>query len=127
MTAFVLPDASTALLAPETLTFADLHGRLDSEDKLDPVRKRDMGSGLRGVAKALGRPPEAVPADPSWLQPRLARVAPASMNLSATSWSNTVSNARAAIAHFGCVGQAFIVERSGCARRAAEPVYRRAV
>ena len=62
-----------------------------------------MASGLRGVAKALGRPPEAVPADPGWLQPRLGRVAPASLNLSAKSWSNTVSNARAAMAHFGCV------------------------
>ena len=38
-----------------------------------------MASGLRRVAKALGRPPEAVPADPRWLQPRLERIAPAAL------------------------------------------------
>ena len=63
-----------------------------------------MASGLRGAwrRRSGGRRRQSRPI-PGWLQPRLGRVAPASLNLSAKSWSNTVSNARAAMAHFGCV------------------------
>lgn len=42
-----------------------------------------------------------IPADPAWLQPRLARFAPAAIGLSAKSWSNVLSDARAALEFFG--------------------------
>lgn len=90
-----------ALLPVGTSSFADVLARLGADDGLSPVRKRDMMSGVRRTASALGRPPEAVPACPSWLQPRLARVAPAGIGLSPKTWSNAVSDMRAALIHVG--------------------------
>jgi integrase len=94
---------STAFVAPRTSMFSELLRRLEERHELTPVRRRDLASGLRRVAKALGSPPEVVPADPTWLRPRLERVAPASLGLSAKSWSNALSDVRAALVLFGCV------------------------
>lgn len=80
--------------------FAELVARLANED-LSETRKRDIVSGLRHVAQALGRPPEEVPSDPRWLQPRLAKVSPAALGLSPKSWQNALSYSRAALVHFG--------------------------
>ena len=98
-------DPAIALVPPGTPTFADLIARLPSAEVVSAPRRRDMASGLRCVAEALGRPPEAVPALPTWLQPRLERIAPASLGMSPKTWSNLLSNARAAFALFGCVGR----------------------
>ena len=76
----------TALLKPGTLMFAEVITRITSDMSLPPTRRRDMVSGLRRVANALGRPPEAVPADSHWLQKRLADVLPASIGLTPKSW-----------------------------------------
>ncbi|WP_054006298.1 site-specific integrase [Cypionkella psychrotolerans] len=86
-----------------TQTFADIIQRLEVAADLDDVRKRDLISGLRRVADALGRQPQDTIADPHWLQPRLSKVAPAALRLSDKTWQNVVSNARAALAHFGIV------------------------
>ena len=86
-------------------TFAELVAQFSVDGTLAPERARDMVSGLRSIAKALGRPLKDVPADPRWLQPRLARVAPAALGLRPKTWANIVSNARAAMAHFGIVAR----------------------
>jgi hypothetical protein len=90
-----------ATLPANTQTFADLIGKVSEDGALPLLRARDMISGLRRLAKALGRTPERVPADLRWLQPRLAKVSPASLDISANSWSNAVSDARAALTHVG--------------------------
>ena len=114
-----------AFVHPETPMFAELLRRLEEDvdlarppeeqqcvavgdeafrsevTDLMPSRRRDLRSGLSRVAKALGRSPENVPADPQWLQPRLERIVPAALGLTAKSWSNALSDARAALAHFG--------------------------
>lgn len=96
---------STAFVSQATPMFSDLLQRLKADETLSAVRKRDMASGLRRVAKALALPPEAIPAELRWLQPRLARIAAPSMGLTDKSWSNAISDARAALAHLGCVGK----------------------
>lgn len=93
----------TALLQPGTLMFAEVITRITSDASLPPTRRRDVVSGLRRVASAIGRPPEDVPADAHWLQNRLADFLPASIGLTPKSWSNILSNARAALAQCGVV------------------------
>ena len=83
--------------------FSELVEKLPGDKELSANRIRDMISGLRRVAKALNRPLEDVPADPRWLQPRLARIAPAARGLSPKAWTNILSDARAAMAHYGIV------------------------
>jgi len=83
--------------------FGALIARIDEADDLPTTRRRDLISGLRRVAKALGRAPEEVPADPKWLQPRLAKVMPAGLGLSPKAWQNAQSDARSAMAWAGIV------------------------
>ena len=96
-------DLDTALLPTGTPMFADLIATLERDQSLKPTRRRDMISGLRCVAKAIGRAPQDVPCHGRWLQPRLAEVAPAAHKLSPKAWQNVVSNARAAMVHVGIV------------------------
>lgn len=84
-------------------TFADLLARLAEDGDLSPTRRRDLSSGLRRVANALSRSPEDVFCDARWLQPRLSKVQPAALGLTTKSWQNAVSDARAAMAHFGTI------------------------
>lgn len=103
MNNFAPQKLDTAFVQPNTPMFAELIERLSVDTNLSPSRQRDLKSGLRRVAKALARPVETVPADPKWLQPRLENIAPASIGLSSKSWSNALSDGRAAMAHFGIV------------------------
>lgn len=96
-----------AFVAPLTPMFADLVGRLTADTMVSQTRRRDMISGLRRVAKALGLPPEDVPCSGRWLQPRLSKISPASLGLTAKAWQNAVSDARAAMAHFGIFERRF--------------------
>lgn len=90
-----------AFLCPGTLMFSDLIAKLQSDTTLTPTRKRDLISALRRAAKALGRPIETIPADPTWLRPRLQRIVPAGIGLSVKSWSTVRSGLQAALAHAG--------------------------
>lgn len=92
-----------AFVFPETPMILHLITELDAEETLPATRKRDMVSGLRRVSNGLNRAPDEVPADPTWLQPRIAKVTPAALGLSPKSWQNAVSDARSAMAHFGIV------------------------
>lgn len=93
----------TAFISPDCPMFSDLIKSLAADKRLSASRKRDMISGLKRVAEALGRSLSEMPADPTWLQPRLDKVAPAALGLTRKSWQNIVSNARAAMAHLGIV------------------------
>ncbi|SDE73554.1 site-specific integrase [Ruegeria marina] len=90
-----------AFVRSGTPMFAEIIDQLQADKSLSNARRRDMISGLRRIAKALGLPPQDVPCDSRWLQPRLAKIAPARLGLTAKSWQNAVSDARAALVHFG--------------------------
>lgn len=92
-----------AFVPADTLMFADIIARIAQCPEMSETRKRDLISGLTRVAKALGRTPAEVPADPKWLQPRLEKVMPAAIKLSERSWQNARSDARAALAWAGIV------------------------
>jgi len=91
----------TAFLCPGTMMFADLIAKLQADASLTPVRQRDLISAIRRTAKALGRPPETIPADPTWLRPRIERIVPAGIGLTQKSWSNVRSDLQAALTHLG--------------------------
>lgn len=68
---------------------------------LTAPRRRDLASAVRRVAGALGHALETAPADPAWLRPRIQRVAPAPIGVSRKTWTNAVSDFRAALRHAG--------------------------
>ena len=109
----------TAFVPPGTPTFAGLMDRIAAEPDLSHRRRRDLLSALRRTAKALGRSPALVPADARWLQPRLSKIVPAALDLSPKSWSNVLSDVRAAMFLAG------IVTRRINRRRDLSPDWRR--
>ena len=90
-------------VSPTTPSFAELIDQLQINDTITSARRKDLVSGLRRVAEALNLTPAQVLADPRWLQPRLARIAPASLRVSPKTWHNIVSNARSAMVACGIV------------------------
>ena len=92
-----------ALMPAGTPTFTDIIHKLEADPDLSDLRRRDLISGLRRVAKALGRQPEETFAEPNWLRPFLSKVAPAALGLSVKGWQNAVSDARSALAQVGIV------------------------
>ena len=93
----------TAFVQPGTPMVSDVMRAVEADTDLSPDRRRDILSGLRRMCKALDRAPEEVPADAHWLQPRLEKIAPASLGISAKSWSNLLSDARAGLVLHGVV------------------------
>ena len=91
----------TAFVQPGTALFSDVIKKLQNDPDLSHDRKRDLVSAVRRTAKALQRPPETIPADPRWLQPRITNIVPASLSLSSKSWSNLRSDLKAALAQVG--------------------------
>ena len=66
---------------------------------LPPGRQRqDMSSAVRQVAKALGKKPEEVPADPRLLSIRLKSVSPEALGYAPARWNNIRSLLRKALA-----------------------------
>jgi len=90
-------------LPPATPNFAELMQKLGTLDTVTPRRREDLISGLRRVAEALDRTPVQVLADPRWLQPKLARIAPAALGIADKTWQNSISNARSAMVACGIV------------------------
>ena len=103
MTEYSKIDLDDIFVPPATLSFADLIDQLATDDTVTPARRKDLESGLRRVADALARTLAQVPADPRWLQPRIARIAPAAIGVTTKTWQNTVSNARNAMVVCGIV------------------------
>ena len=98
---FTAEELNTALLPHQTPMLSDVIDKIEADTTLSPIRKRDMISGLKRVAKALGKAPWNVPTDPRWLQPRLEAISPAAIGVSRKTWANLVSDARAALVHSG--------------------------
>jgi integrase len=105
MNQFTPSQLDTAFVQPGTPMLSDVMREVEVDPGLSRDRRRDILSGLRRMAKALGRRPEDVPADARWLQPRLERIAPASLGISPKSWSNLLSDARAGLVLHGVVAR----------------------
>lgn len=85
------------------LTFATVMSRIEASPTLSDQRRRDMISGLRRVAAAIGHDPSEARADPEWLRARIYRVKPAALGVTDKTWQNAVSDTRSALAHVGVV------------------------
>jgi len=92
-----------AYLPPGTPTLAEAIDQIVSDDQLAPTRRRDLRSALTAMAKAVGRPPEQVPASHRWLRNRLEGFHPHHMDFSAKRWSNIKSDVSFAFRHLGLV------------------------
>lgn len=103
MTLFDREFLETAFVKPGTPSVADCLETLRDLPSLSATRRRDLTSGLRRICNAINWTLDEAPADPAWLQPRLAAVEPAALGLSSKSWSNAVSDARAALVACGIV------------------------
>lgn len=103
MTAYDKIPLEGIFVSPTTPSFAKLIDQLQTNDTLTSARRKDLVAGLRRIAEALHLTPAQVPADPGWLQPKLARIAPAAIRISPKTWQNIVSNARSAMVACGIV------------------------
>lgn len=103
MPAQIALDHDLDFVPPAVPMFADIIASIAEQESLSATRRRDLVSGLRRVARALGRDPQNVPCYAPWLQPRLSRISPAAIGLSPKAWQNAVSDARAALVHAGIV------------------------
>ena len=89
------PSASrTAASLPPSL--ADVLVAIAAAD-LPARRRQDLASAVRSIARALGRRPEQVPADPRLLASRLGELAPLALGFSKGRWNNLRSLLRAAL------------------------------
>ena len=91
----------TAFVSRETPTLSMCIERISEDTVLSSERKRDLISGLTRIAEVLGKAPEQVPADPTWLQPRIAALNPAQLGIKPKTLANMVSNVKAGFAHIG--------------------------
>jgi len=91
----------TAFVSRETPSLATCIARLNEDAGLSSDRKRDLVSGLTRISEALGKDPAQIPADPTWLQPRIAALSPARLGVTPKKFANIVSNAKAALAQSG--------------------------
>jgi len=107
MTAFSEINLNQSFVPKGTPMFADLITMLNGDSSVKSTRRRDMISGLRRVAKALGLAPQDVYSNGRWLQPRLAKISPAILGVSRKAWQNAVSDARSAMVHAGIVERRF--------------------
>jgi hypothetical protein len=87
----------TAFVSRETPGLAECIVRLNRDESLSSKRRRDLISGLTRISEALGRTPGNVPADPAWLQPRLAAISAVGIGIQPKTWSNILSNAKAGL------------------------------
>jgi hypothetical protein len=98
-------------------SFLDVIGFVERNEGLKPTRRRDLVSGLRLLASAIGETPETCLADTVWLRPRIDKVRPAALGISGKSWTNTISNVRSALAMTG------IIERKRGTNMPLSPVW----
>jgi hypothetical protein len=67
-------------------TLADLLALIERAADLNPVRRRDMLSSIRWVARAIGRPPEMIQAHMSALQHPIKKLLPVNFGIGQSRW-----------------------------------------
>ena len=75
--------------------------RVQADEDLTALRRRDVGSALRTLGRVLELEPEQAQADPAVLRARLEAVVPARWGMSAKRWANVRSDAMFALRRFG--------------------------
>jgi integrase len=86
------------LLGP---TLADVLAAVRGDPNCPARQRQDRCSGIRTLAKALGRRLEDLPADPGQLQGLIRKVNPVSVGLAPKRWRNALSLTRAALNQAG--------------------------
>ena len=82
-------------------TFAALIARLEADESLPPLRRRDVVLGLRRFAELFRLPIEALVPSPSQLRTLIAGLSPTMMTMEPGTWRNTRSYLQFALAHAG--------------------------
>lgn len=96
------PPRRNALLAPTELTLADVLTRIESDQALTSVRRRDWASAIRRVCALTAREPAMLSASIPKLHRCLAGLSPSSTGLSAKTLANLKANLLGALrAHGG--------------------------
>src|SRR5689334_15160717 len=88
-----IPPASRA----SSGTLAGVLEAINSVPGLSPQRRQNMSSAVRTVARMLGRPAEAIPAEPRLLARLLKEIAPEAAGISRARWNNVRSLLRSAL------------------------------
>lgn len=81
----------------EQMMLSDALEMLDHLANMSPTRRRDLKSALRTLARLIGSPVEAVPANINWLHIRLRRLLPAQHGISKKRFQNIKSDALKAL------------------------------
>ena len=86
------PDAE--FVSPTAPSFAELLERLGGNEKLKASRLRDLKSSVTRLAQIIrpDRPLAHIPADPEWCRIQIARILPASLVITAKTWSTLTSD-----------------------------------
>jgi integrase len=95
-----------------TPTLEEIMLLLKKDQRLSPVRRRDLVSALRRVAAACGLPTSQMFADPLWLRQKLAATSEHHLGRTAKTRANVLSNAMSALALAGMAERRPQVERA---------------
>ena len=90
---------------PRTQTLADVIAAIDADTLLDPLRRRDLLSAVRFIAKALGREPATLPAVLNQLRPKINALNPEVLGVAPKTLQNHHSNFMAALRLTGAIRQ----------------------
>jgi len=82
-------------------SLADVLGLIEVERGSAPRRRQDQASAIRTLARALGRRPAEIPADPSYLRNRISETTAVMAGLAPRRWKNILSLARSALREAG--------------------------
>ena len=94
--------ATSPFISTDTKMLSDVITSLDERSDLSPSRCRDLKSALRSIARLIGQPLQAIPANINWLHIKLRRINPAAHNMSKKRFSNIKSDALKAFELTGC-------------------------
>jgi integrase len=84
-------------------TLGELRTQIRTDQSLPELRRREMASALKCVAKALDLPIDSIPADPVSLRAGMSRLTAAMAGVTPGRWRNVQSLTSAALAHAGIV------------------------
>lgn len=91
-----IPNASPFVRADQD-SLADTILALDQVGILSPIRRRDLKSALRSLARLIGQPADLIPANINWLHIRIRRLHPAQSGMSKKRFQNVKSDALKAL------------------------------
>ena len=102
-------------VSPTAPSFAELRERILANEKLKASRQRDLISSVSRMAQILrpDRPLTELPADPEWCRIQIARILPASLGITAKTWSTLTSDFGRSLVAAGITVPRFEAKLSG--------------